>query len=193
MKKTNRKYTVAWKKIIPLIALVVILAGFGIYKTSGLGIFSKEDPGSTDNEQTTSAEPSAQPNFSEGNEKSTNNDRSNEGTAIISDDQGNFVDVDTSNSSTSSSGEITVFTPTKNSLVRSGQRISGTSSIPEVNYRVIDSVSGVIATGTLSVVNDKFSGTLNFSTSAKEGRIDFFGTKSDGTEYSVVEIEVNYG
>jgi hypothetical protein len=66
------------------------------------------------------------------------------------------------------------------------------SKLDLVQYRVIDSNSGVIATGNLKVVDGKFSGIVTYSSTATEGRIDIFAVKQDGTEYANVELPVRF-
>lgn len=145
-------------------------------------------------DQTTSTAQTAQSDFTGGDKRepgSTTTD--NKGSAEVSDTGGQ--DISESQSSThisSVTGEITVHSPQKDGYISSGDLLSGTSKLSEVSYRIIDSVSGVIASGKLGVVKGKFSGTINFSSSASEGRIDIFGTKTDGSEYSNIEIPIKF-
>lgn len=146
--------------------------------------------------KTTSEQPSAQENYS-----STESDDNkslpgntlgeNRGSATVQ-DNGGSGSTQTANPIVSTTGEITVFSPSLNGLVKSGQSISGESNLSKINFRIIDSISGVIASGELTVVNGKFSGTTSYTTNAKEGRIDIFGTKTDGTEFSNIEIPVRF-
>lgn len=146
----------------------------------------------TDSE-TTSTAPTAQSDFTGGTEREPGNTLSeNEGSGGIRDNEGNLSDVDTSSSISSESGEITLYTPKGNSKVASGEKVAGESKLSVVSYRIIDNVSGVISTGQLKVVNGKFSGTLEFTTTATEGRLDLFGTKPDGAEYSIIEVPVRF-
>ncbi len=142
--------------------------------------------------KTTSTLPTAQEDFTGGDERQPGNTvRENEGTGNIEDRQGAVSEqTDPGVWTTSSTGEVTVQNPYPNKILRSGTEISGTSSLQKVSYRIIDSVSGVIAQGELTVVNGKFSGIINFSSSATEGRLDIFGAHSDGSEFSNVEIPI---
>ena len=83
----------------------------------------------------------------------------------------------------SQSGYLTVKTPTLNSTISSGFILNGTdSTATNVNYRLIDNSTGVIAQGVISVVNGNFSATINFKSSGSSGRLDVFNTDSNGKE-----------
>ncbi len=102
-------------------------------------------------------------------------------------------DVSESNQKVSSaSGKITVYSPSPNSLVSNGDFLSGASSHSSVSYRLIDDDIGVLGSGSLNVVNGKFSGKFSFSSNGEKGRLDVFQTLEDGREVDVVEIEVRY-
>lgn len=185
------------KLILPLggvLACALILAV--LEATNITNFFHKTvDPenNTTSTAKTTSTAPSAQHDFSDGdpNKKPGNTLNENRGSAIIEETNGANVE-NTSNPITSDSGEITAYSPGKNSVVKSGAVLSGTSTLPKVEYRIIDSISGVIATGSLAVKDGKFSGKISFDTNATEGRIDLFATKPDFTEYSYIEIPIKF-
>jgi hypothetical protein len=184
--------------IVSVVVIVLILSvGLILDKTGTVKIFThnKSDTANFKEDKdakTTSKTPSAQADYSDGNEREPGNTlNENEGTGVIKDTNGNIPkNIDTSQPVSSSSGEITVYTPASNSLIKAGQVIAGTSTLPRVTYRVLDDVTGMIAMGELNVVSGKFSGTIDFNTSSKNGRIDIFATKSDGSEYSTVEIPI---
>jgi hypothetical protein len=92
----------------------------------------------------------------------------------------------------SDSGKITVYQPTTEALIQSGSTISGLSSNSSVSFRIIDDVIGVIGTGSLKVVDGKFSGKFSFESEGTEGRVDIFSTLASGREVDVVEIPVRY-
>lgn len=183
------------KKIYILIA---ILLAIGLLIFIAINILSK-DASPNDvldiSDQTTSNIPSAQSDYndtsSEENKDPGNTLREGQGTAVVTDNSGS-PSSNTNEPKTSTTGEITVYLPYNNAVMRDGQEISGTSSLTTVNFRLIDNVSGVISTGSLKVVNGKFSGTVSYTTSATEGRLDIYGTKDDTTEFSAVEIPVRF-
>lgn len=148
--------------------------------------------------RTTSDAASAQQDFNSGtteeggNKKSDSVAKDDRGTAVVT-DTGGISSGKTGNPKVSNTGEITVYQPGDGIRIRSGQEIFGTSTLPEVQYRLIDSESGVIATGRLSVVKGDFSGILSFSTRAIEGRLDIFAARPDASEYSVVEVAIKFG
>lgn len=195
--QTHRRTTSNRHKWIVVAVIIVFLAAgvvFVLEKSGTTSFFSSI----VDNEQaqTTSDVPSAQPDYNGGAAAEENKDpgntiREDKGTAVITDTNG-ATSSDTSQPLRSSTGEITVYLPHSGSKLASGQELSGTSTLSTVQYRLIDNVSGVITTGSLRVVNSKFSGTLSFDTSASEGRLDIFGTKSDANEFSNIEIPVRF-
>lgn len=95
-------------------------------------------------------------------------------------------------STSSSSRRITVYSPSPSQVITNGSTISGASSLSVVSYRLIDDQIGVIGTGTLSVVNGKFSGKFSFSSNGTEGRLDVFRSLDDGREVDIVEVPVRF-
>jgi hypothetical protein len=181
------------KKTLLLTLLILVAIGAGVYYFFVMRN-SEQEPQIIDTEtQTTSEAPSAQSDFTDGDEREPGNTISeNEGSAIVEDTGGRDSQNANSNPITSSSGQITVNQPSKNSTIKTGQVLSGTSKLDSVSFRIIDSISGMISTGKLQVVNGKFSGTMKFDTNAGEGRIDVFGTKEDGREFSNINIPVRF-
>ncbi len=180
------------KIIIPILAVVALaIIGGGYYYFS-----SRDDSSEPDDtiSQTTSTAPTAQSDFSEGDDREAGNTLAeNEGSGIIEDTGGQTVTgASTANPISSASGEIVLYSPGKNALVQSGQLIAGTSKLSTVSFRIIDDISGMIATGNLKVVNGRFSGKMDLATNAKEGRLDIYGTRSDGTEFSNIEVPIRF-
>lgn len=110
----------------------------------------------------------------------------------VLDTSGDATNQDSQDGISSASGDITVFQPQANSLIKSGFSVSGKSNENIVSYRLIDDNVGVIASGILNVVSGKFSGKFNFSTQGSRGRFDVFHTLSDGREVDVVEIPIRF-
>jgi len=93
----------------------------------------------------------------------------------------------------SSSGDITLQLPTENTTVETGDTISGTATVSSVNYILSDTSVGEIDQGTLPVVNGRFSGKMEFSTSAPSGTLQvYYANPSNGAEEDLVEINVNF-
>lgn len=187
---TKRKILIVLSVIFALAIIVVVL------EKSNVTNFYTKDIATTEQEteKTTSNTETAQEEFTDGEYREPGNSiGEDEGFAEVVDSNG-WIDssVNTNNPTKSASGEIEVYAPAMNSLLKSGYTIAGSSSLQRVSYRIIDNVSGMIASGELSVVNGKFSGKINFNTTANEGRLDIYGTKSDMAEFSNIEIPVRF-
>ena len=89
---------------------------------------------------------------------------------------------------------IAISSPTINQLLGNGSVISGSSALGSVNYRIIDTSAGVLATGQLNVSTDqKFSGTIqNLKPYAKTGYIEFFNTAASGVESNNIKVAVTF-
>lgn len=189
--KKHKKIALLLASII-LAALLVLTA---LEITNTTHFFNNTNASDTNNDQTaktTSTAESAQPNFSGSDtEKEPGNSlNENRGSALV--EETNNAVVKNDNPITSSTGEIIAYSPSKGSIVKTGTILSGTSTLSMVDYRITDSISGVIATGSLPVKDGKFSGKISFDTTATDGRIDLFATKSDFTEYSYIEIPIKF-
>jgi hypothetical protein len=93
----------------------------------------------------------------------------------------------------SESGAITLYSPTASSTLRSGGIISGTAKVGTVQYRLVDDQVGVLAQGSLSVVNGKFSGTLQFTPHSSSGKLSVFSFNGSGAEINRIEISLKLG
>ncbi|MDO8265895.1 MAG: hypothetical protein Q7T41_03055 [Candidatus Saccharibacteria bacterium] len=144
--------------------------------------------------KTTSSAPSAQDDFTGAEERPVlETPTEDKGSASITDNQGTIESTPSEEQwIVSKTGEITVYTPSVDQLLKSGNTLSGESALSIISYRVIDNISGVINEGKLSVVNGKFSGTISFTTTATEGRLDIYSSKEDGVEFSNIEIPVRF-
>jgi cytoskeletal protein RodZ len=186
-KKQNKKTLKKPYLIILAILAVALIAGgiwrIWIYKPANEAIVTAGNPS-----------PAAQPNSSAGTPTPKQNESSNTRNIGGAADTGGTASSTTNSSQwiTSKSGVITVHQPLANSTVKSGDVLSGTAKVGTVNFRLIDNTVGVIAEGTLTVVNGKFSGTLSFATHSSSGRLDVYSTDSNGIEQNEIQIAVNY-
>jgi len=188
--KKKRVISYVLAGIILLIAALVVLELTGTTNLVG----NKHGASADERElETTSKLPSAQSDYTGANDdrEAGNSVSEDEGSAAINDGAPG-QSVDRSQRLASSSGEITVFGFSKGMLIQDGHTFAGESSLGNVSFRVIDSTSGVIASGVLNVVNGQFSGALSVKTGATEGRLDFYGTKADGSEFSSIEIPIRF-
>jgi len=184
---SNRKLIYS---LLIVVLILVVCVGFYFYRRN------KENTADQQGEKdakTTSLAPTAQEDFTDGDKRTIQETNKDKGDATVSDNQGSITKItNPSEWMTSSSHEITLYSPAQNQIVRNGDYISGESSLNIVSFRIIDDISGVISTGQLSVVKGKFSGTISFSTTASSGRLDIYGTRDDGGEFSNVEVPVRF-
>lgn len=189
--KNYQKYII----LSVIFLLLLAVAMFVLEKTHTTDLI--KDPTSTahpsSDAKTTSKQPSAQSNFSNGQpRKEVTQSNMNEG--VVSDNKGIIDSVPPENVWTKSAdgSSVVVYGPVANQTLKSGQKLTGTSTASVVNFRLIDNIQGVIATGTVNVVDGKFSGTFDFSTTADQGQVDIFTTKSNGSEANTVSIPVRF-
>jgi hypothetical protein len=103
------------------------------------------------------------------------------------------VSTDASQWSTSSSRLITVKSPLRNSTFKSGDTVTGSTSVAsQVQYRLIDSQTGVISQGAINVVDGNFTASLSFTPHSGSGSLDIFSVNSDDTENNEVQIPLNF-
>jgi cytoskeletal protein RodZ len=93
----------------------------------------------------------------------------------------------------SANGDITVQQPTTNTTIQSGAILSGLANVSNVAFNLTDNSVGLIAQGTLAVVNGKFSGTLQFTPHAGTGTLQvYYPDPGTGAEQDVININVNF-
>lgn len=185
----NKKVKESKKKY--LVIVMIILAAGIVIASRAISIENKDQNNFENTANTTSTAATAQPDFNDGTEREAVVNNTNEGT--VTDTSGNFsVDNGTEASLRSGDGKISLLVPTKDSIIRSSDAISGFSEYPAVSFRLIDDVSGVIARGELQVVDGKFSGEFNFSSNASRGRLDVFSANPDGTEESNLSVDIRF-
>jgi len=194
MKSINRY--LRKKLVVTVVCGMAVLFAFAIYileKKHVINISKDGKPVVADGAKTTSTTPTAQSDFNSGEQREPGNSiKESQGTGGIFQTTNPTMAVDTTNPTESKTGEITIYSPQKNTEVKSGVMVAGASTLAKISYRLIDSVSGMIAQGELTMTNGKFSGNLNFITTAKEGRLDIYATRADGAEYSTVELPLRF-
>ncbi|HET9174013.1 MAG TPA: hypothetical protein VFN56_01885 [Candidatus Saccharimonadales bacterium] len=101
---------------------------------------------------------------------------------------------DSSHWMTSASGNITLQQPYNNQTIQSGAPISGLAKVSSVQFVLTDDTVGLIAQGSLNVVNGQFSGTLHFTAHASHGKIEVYSPNPEtGAEENIISAEVNFG
>lgn len=142
---------------------------------------------------TTSKAPTAQNNYSSGSARPNSGNNITQGTAV--DKQGASVPQPsggTANAATSDSGLITLSQPTSGATLKSGDGIAGSAQVSTIHYRLVDSDIGQIASGTLKVVNGRFSGILNFNSAGASGKLDVFSLDASGNEVNTVTTPIKF-
>lgn len=192
--RTNHKPNKSFiNKIIFLSIFIILLGGIviAIIERDHILDFLGVTKSTSDNTKTTSTEPSAQSDFTNGKERETTQTTKEEGT--VTDSNGVIPTVaPKAEWSSSTDGVISVYSPAQNSILSNGQILSGESTANTVSFRLIDNISGLIAQGKIGVVNGKFSGIFNFETTGAEGRLDVFIADANGIESSIIEIPVRF-
>lgn len=187
--KISKKHTAKINKKVVLGLLVVVLvalAGWLIYRHNQQPTVSKQTA------PITALPAHAAANNGEKKSDAASGDGSRDGT--VTDNKGIVSDSLPSSDkwTTSSSGQITVKTPTSGATLTSGAALIGTSKVGQVQYRLIDDQVGVISQGFISVVNNTFSGSLKFQSHSSTGRLDVFNSDENGKELNEVQIPVKY-
>lgn len=140
--------------------------------------------------KTTSTAQTAQNNYSGGTNRPTSNGGASQGGIV--DEKGQTTETATGTPTSSSSGNITLNTPSASQLLATGDTLAGTAEVDVVQFRLIDSQSGVIAQGTLQVVNGSFAGKLQFQAYSTTGKLDVFSYDTTGKEINNVSVPVQF-
>lgn len=197
MKNKTREHA-THKKAFLAISIVVLLCGLSVIilektKTTDFIKMPGSPQKAAEPVKTTSKQPTAQSSFTTNQpRKEVTQSPSNEGTvtqtSIVSTPTGTEEAWTKSSDGTS----VVVYSPSKSQILKSGQVLSGSSTANQINFRLIDNVSGVIARGVLPVSDGNFSGTFSFTTKATEGRVDIFTADADGVEANNISIPVRF-
>lgn len=193
MRTIQNKKTDA-RKIILIFAGILALACIALVileKTRVTNFIRLNPQAASQPNKTTSTAPSAQEDFQGGGDRSPVQTTPKEATAT--DNNGSIGSIPPESQwTTATSGAITVYNPAKDSLFSSGQALTGKATSDKVSFRLVDTTSGVIASGDIRVIDGKFSTTFSFTTSAEAGRIDIFTANADGVESNNIKIPVRF-
>lgn len=125
------------------------------------------------------------------NNPDNNNDSSTSDSAVV-DSNGQDV-VPTTNPQKSSSGKITLYSPTEGSKISSDTTVSGESTAESVQYRIKDDVRGVIGQGSLNATNGKFSGHLIVNSKGTKGTFEIYSTNpTTGAEENNIKLNITF-
>ncbi len=124
---------------------------------------------------------------------STNNNSEPTGTVVNNNGEVSNSLPPSSEWTSSTNGDITLQQPTNNSVLTSGDSLSGTANVSNVSFILTDNAVGVIDQGNLSVVNGKFSGTLHFTSTSSSGTLQvYYPNPSNGAEEDIININIKY-
>ncbi|HUD06360.1 MAG TPA: hypothetical protein VMR34_00585 [Candidatus Saccharimonadales bacterium] len=192
--KTRHKSKKLLKTIAALVILVLVFVVLQLTRTTHF--FSKSLPPSKAIVKVGTPTPAPNADVSgtqpTTNQKISTSTNSSPGGGAIDTNGQAGAETSPSQWTTSQSGAITVKQPIANGTLQTGDVLSGSATVSQVSFTLIDNDVGVIAQGTLNVINGNFSGTLQFMPKASSGRLDVYSTNSLGVEYNQVQISVNF-
>jgi Flp pilus assembly protein TadG len=180
----KNKKSISKKRII-IASVLIVLFGSGIAFS-----YMYYHQNSNQIAKTTSTTPTAQSNYTKGdNRQNANSNTVTQGGAI--DNSGKTSSTsEQSQWKVSDSGVITLKQPLSGSTLKSGDELSGAATLDKVQYRLVDNQTGVIAQGALNVVNGNFSGTLQFRAQSGSGILVIYSFDGQSREINRVEIPV---
>lgn len=183
------------KKIITLLAVLLIIAGGSIYLIANKST-AKPALSNIKKNNVIKGTPSKPTQHSASPSTSNSNPTESIGTISTSSTTPSISSPPPASKwTTSSTGAITLQQPYENETIQSGATLSGTvnSSITAVDYILTDNSVGQIAQGSLDVVNGKFSGTLSFVNHSTKGTLQVYSPNpNNGAEENIINIDVNY-
>ncbi len=185
MNKNPRKKPKTNRLLILVLAVAVVVAGICLYiryRNTRPRIFPEPQPTITQLPNTPASD-GTKSNTTQGNR---------DGTATDTNGQQSGSSTPSNQWIQSQSGVITLKQPVEGSTLKSGSEIFGSAKAPEVQFRLTDNQTGVIARGTLKVVGGNFSGTLNYTATGKNGRLDVFTVAADDREINEVQANVSF-
>jgi cell division protein FtsI/penicillin-binding protein 2 len=172
MKSKIKKPVNISKKIIILIFIIIVaFITAGIWYTLSVR---------TDNTPSTTAHNSQQSSNTGDITQGGAIDNNGKATTDSQKDQWNISD----------SGAITLKTPASSATLQNGNEISGSATIDAIHYRLVDNAAGVIAQGSLNVVNDNYSGNLQFTSRGSNGTLVIYSFDNQGREINRIAIPV---
>jgi len=191
-----KNYSNTPKKITILVVVIVLvcsLVGYSLYAyLENTWPFTRSIPSETQNSTKNSDSTSSVGTDVENYIKDSGGSQSDSSTQA-----GGVVDtggknVTQSNGISSSSGDITLYSPVVNQKVSGQVTVSGSAKVSEVFYRINDDVNGMIGSGRLTVHSGYFSGNLTVSTKASTGSFEVYSFNSQGQEINNISISIKY-
>jgi phage-related tail fiber protein len=173
--------------------VVAVLVYFVLLDGKGSNNDAKEQATTQEGQEaaTTSSAPTAQADFSgASDDREPGNSLSEDNGASTVEDTDTVVSSE--NPIFSEDGKTILSSPANGQAIETGTIISGSTDNDNVFYRLIDSKSGLTGEGELAINDGTFSAKLNIDSRSTEGRLDVFSRNSDGTEYSIIYVDVRF-
>jgi len=191
----SRKNTSKRLIITTVVILVILLVGYLVVaKIDSLWPFQTIDQSAVSKTNSTSSNTSDKPTqeaedyVKDGGGSQDNSPSQGSG---VTDTGGSNVTKQSTGIS-SSSGDITLYSPTTDQTVSNGVKVTGAANVSEVFYRINDTTHGMIANGRLAVKNGLFSGTISVDTNASSGTFEVYSFNSQGQEINNISVDIRY-
>jgi hypothetical protein len=188
MKQTNpkarRRHPVRWFIIIVLIIAALTVGG----------VYAWHWHKNHNQAKTTSTSTTAQSNYKSGGSRPNGGSSSTTQGGANDNNGASSGSTGTGSGTSSTSGQITVNLPASGATMQTGQELSGTAKVSQVSFRLVSAKVGVVAQGTLNVVNDAFSGTLHYDAAgtAGDGKLVVYSLDNSGVEINSVTVPVQF-
>lgn len=186
-KISSRRFSILKRRwlLLSFVALVLVVAGFLSWHHSPAIIPLTAD-------QTNSGVKPAPSSQNATRTPASQNTSVNQGSAVDKNGQAPAAATGSSQWTAAADGLITLKEPLKDNAFKSGDTLYGAAASGPVQFRLIDNQVGVIAQGTINVVNGSFSATANFTPYGTSGRLDVFNTDQNGKEINEVQVPVAF-
>lgn len=172
--------------LLALLVAAIVGVGYFIYHKDNSPVVMVNQTA-----HTTSKLPTAQSGYSSGKPRSTSSSNNAQGGATDNNGAVTNPGTPTGQPTSSTSGLITLQYPSANQIISSGVQIYGQAQVSTVQFQLVDNASGLLAQGSLNVVNGKFSGTLQFTPSSNNGQLNIFSQNSPTSpEVNIISIPV---
>lgn len=194
MRLSQQRQKRSLKIILPLAAIAIALISYGVYAYSTSVWPFNTDQSVVDDTATSEPninKPTSKEELDEKEEFSKDGpNTTTDGTGVV-DSNGSSAEP-TSSGVSSSSGNITLHSPSQGETLSSNLTVRGSAKVNSVHYRIKDNVNGVIGQGELTVVNGTFGGELRIHTEASSGTFEIYSLDQQGREINHVEVNVKY-
>lgn len=194
MRLSQQRQKRSLKIILPLAAIAIALISYGVYAYSTSVWPFNTDQSVVDDTSTSEPninKPTSKEELDEKEEFNENGPNTNtDGTGVV--DSNGSGDEPISDGVSSSSGNITLYSPSQGETLSSSIAVKGSAKVNSVYYRMKDNINGVIGQGELTVVNGTFGGELRIHTEASSGSFEIYSLDQQGREINHVKVNIKY-